>query len=110
MLDIIKIAKSIYAFLSEYSFNKRSLRFCSIFLFIGLMIILFSSPKFLVESILIENRAGFSGQNIGGLSDIIQLSEDGGSEHYEKFTSSIYSVSTAERLWEMGWGNDNLCQ
>ena len=106
MFDVIKIAKSIYAFLSEYSFNKRSLRFCSIFLFIGLMIILFSSPKFLVESILIENRAGFSGQNIGGLSDIIQLSEDGGSEHYEKFTSSIYSVSTAERLWEMGWGNE----
>ena len=27
------------------------------------------------------------------------------SEYYEKFTSSLYSVSTAERLWEMGWGN-----
>ena len=105
MLDIIKLAKSIHAFLSEYSFNKRSLRVCSVFLFLGLIFILFSSPKFLIESTLIENRAGFSGQSLGGLSDIIQLSDEGGSEYYEKFTSSLYSVSTAERLWEMGWGN-----
>ena len=87
------------------SFNKRSLRVCSVFLFLGLIFILFSSPKFLIESTLIENRAGFSGQSLGGLSDIIQLSDEGGSEYYEKFTSSLYSVSTAERLWEMGWGN-----
>tara|TARA_B100001287_G_scaffold100286_1_gene84318 strand:+ start:6871 stop:7758 length:888 start_codon:yes stop_codon:yes gene_type:complete len=105
MLDIIKLAKSIHAFLIEYSFNKRSLRVCSVFLFLGLIFILFSSPKFLIESTLIENRAGFSGQSLGGLSDIIQLSDEGGGEYYEKFTSSLYSVSTAERLWEMGWGN-----
>ena len=78
MLDIIKLAKSIHAFLSEYSFNKRSLRVCSVFLFLGLIFILFSSPKFLIESTLIENRAGFSGQSLGGLSDIIQLSDEVG--------------------------------
>ena len=77
MLDIIKLAKSIHAFLSEYSFNKRSLRVCSAFLFLGLIFILFSSPKFLIESTLIENRLIFWAKS-GGLSDIIQLSDEGG--------------------------------
>jgi hypothetical protein len=104
MDNILTAVKDIILMFKTYLFTKRSLYALGLSLPFSIILILLSTPKFLIESKLIEtNTFSSPSSNINNVLDIVS-GESSSSDAYEKFSSHLFSLETAKKMWDLGWG------
>ena len=104
MDNILIAVKDIIMMLKSYLLTKRSLYAFGFSLLFSLMLIVVATPRFLIESKLIETQTLSSPSS--GIDNVLQLvsGESSSSDAYEKFSSHLFSLETAKKMWALGWG------
>lgn len=104
MENILIAVKDLILTLKTYLHAKRSLYALGLSLLFSIILILLSTPKFLIESKLIETQTFSSpSSNLDGVLELV-TGESSSSDAYEKFSSHLFSLETAKKMWDLGWG------
>ena len=97
MDNILIAVKDIIMMLKSYLLTKRSLYAFGFSLLFSLMLIVVATPRFLIESKLIETQTLSSPSS--GIDNVLELvsGESSSSDAYEKFSSHLFSLETAKK-------------